>query len=277
MIYFINYANEPYKKAQGYAALRAEKFKCFDKIIQYGPEDIDAEFYKKNKKILDEKRGNGLWLWKPYFILRTLEALQEGDYVFYCDSGSYMIRPIQSLLQTMSDDIWLSDIPFIEKQYTKPELFKFMGCDDEYYKESNQIQGGFIIVKKSEYSMNFIREWLKICCITGVLSMNTELKKEAKANEFIAHRSDQSVISLLAKKNNIVPHLDPTQFGRVPVMYRFNNETIFKIPKHYEKYKPCIVLHRSKDANIKIRIKRSFFAYAPMWLINFYVNACRNI
>lgn len=276
MIYYINYANGPYNKTQGYAASRAKKLKCFDEIVQYGPEDIDSNFYKKNKKILDEKRGNGLWLWKPYFILKTLEVLQDGDYVFYCDSGSYMIRPIQSMLQTMDDDVWLSDIPFIEKQYTKPELFEIMECNNENYKESNQIQGGFVIVKKSERSMNFIREWLNLCCMPGVLSMNTEKKEKAEENGFIEHRSDQSVISLLAKKYNIVPHLDPTQFGRVPELYRFDNKVTFKIPEHSEKYKVCIVLHRSKDANAKIRIKRGFFAYAPMWLINLYINIWRN-
>jgi len=40
-----------------------------DEYYNYGPNDIDNEFKKKNIEILSQKRGNGYWLWKPYFIL----------------------------------------------------------------------------------------------------------------------------------------------------------------------------------------------------------------
>ncbi len=58
-----------------------------DYFYAYGPKDIDIEFKLSNNDILSRNRGNGYWLWKPYFILKTLkEKLREGDYLIYTDA-----------------------------------------------------------------------------------------------------------------------------------------------------------------------------------------------
>ena len=59
-----------------------------DEHYIYGPDDMDPEFKEKNKNILSRFRGNGFWLWKPYFIYKTFkEKLKEGDYLIYTDAG----------------------------------------------------------------------------------------------------------------------------------------------------------------------------------------------
>lgn len=70
---YINY-DENFKK-QRENAIRLEKNGNFDKIILYLPTDIDKKFYEKNKNILSQKRSGGYWLWKPYFIVKTLEKM----------------------------------------------------------------------------------------------------------------------------------------------------------------------------------------------------------
>ena len=49
MIVAINYANDPYKKTQKYCTHSAYKYGV-DKVFEYGPKDIDIDFYKKNLK-----------------------------------------------------------------------------------------------------------------------------------------------------------------------------------------------------------------------------------
>ena len=68
MIHFITYSNSSYQKTRDYCSKMALKKGKVDTSKAYGPEDIDNVFYNANRRILDEKRGNGLWLWKPYFI-----------------------------------------------------------------------------------------------------------------------------------------------------------------------------------------------------------------
>ena len=78
----ISYANYIYFKQLKVNKFSAIKVGKVDKYYSYKPEDIDINFKKKNKDILSRERGNGYWIWKPYFILKTLKnKLNIGDYL----------------------------------------------------------------------------------------------------------------------------------------------------------------------------------------------------
>src|SRR6266568_1851483 len=94
----INYANNIFQESQKLNTKTGKEIGLFDEVISYSPLDIDKNFLDKNKNVLKQKRGNGYWLWKPYFIKRGLETLKDGDFLFYCDSGSFFIKPITPLI-----------------------------------------------------------------------------------------------------------------------------------------------------------------------------------
>ena len=261
MIWFITYSNDLYAETRDFSARMALKFGHVDKVIVYTPEDIDLYFRKKYSAILNLKTGNGLWLWKPYFVRKALDEVSDGDIVFYCDAGSFLFKSCKPLINSMKDDIWVSDIPLIEKQFTKPELFETMDCVGSEYSETNQIQGNFIAIRKTERGIRFADEWLLNCTYKDNLKQETICDIKNLDFVFIGHRSDQSVLSLLVKKWNIKPHLDPSQYGKLPEKY-FTKERIFKIPEHDYEYKPCIILHRQK----KPGFRTCFFAWICMWL-----------
>ena len=259
-IVLINYANEKYKRTQKLNSWGGRHFAGFKNVLEYGPEDIDKEFYQEHKEILDEKRGNGLWLWKPYIKIKSLEKLNDGDIVFYIDSGAFFFRKITSILKILEkQDIWVTTTPFIERQFTKKKVFKLMNCDTEEYKNSNQVQGGFIGVKKSEFSMSFLKEWLKYCCEPEIIFPQEDKSKEETG--FFAHREDQSVLSLLIKKYNIKTYSDPSQYGRLPEKYIREGCSMQYYGK--EDYPICIILHRTADANIKVIFKQWLCAILP--------------
>ena len=84
----ISYGNRDFQKLLEFNKKSAFEIGKVDEYYSFGPEDIDQQFRIKNKDILSRKRGNGYWLWKPYFILKTLkEKLNEGDYIIYTDAG----------------------------------------------------------------------------------------------------------------------------------------------------------------------------------------------
>lgn len=108
----INYANDAFRESQTLNSVTGKEVGLFDEVISYSPKDIELNFFERNNKILSQKRGNGYWLWKPYFIKKSLEILNFDDFIFYCDSGSYFIKPITPLidisLDTGKDIIFLS-------------------------------------------------------------------------------------------------------------------------------------------------------------------------
>ena len=61
-----------------------------DKIIALSRKDlVKTGFYQQHKSILDQPRGAGYWLWKPYYILETLKKLEENDILIYADAGLF--------------------------------------------------------------------------------------------------------------------------------------------------------------------------------------------
>lgn len=65
-----------------------------DNVIEYSKEDIEPGFIEKNRSIMSNPRGFGLWLWKPYFIQKTLKSMKDGDWLFYVDGCTIFINDI---------------------------------------------------------------------------------------------------------------------------------------------------------------------------------------
>lgn len=260
---FVTFGTDDYKSACDFACKKAKEKGGFDKIIQYSFRDIDSDFKKNNNRILSIKRGAGLWLWKPYFILKSLEDVaNDGDFVFYCDSGAYFINKVDYILNSMKNtDIWVSDINLSEKQFTKEDAFNIMDCDDIKYKESPQIQGTFICLKKTQHSIYFVKRWLECCCNYDLIcpeNVNPGLKN---CSEFVAHREDQSILSLLSKKMGIIPHQDPSQRNLTYHGYADFNDYIYLPTNHKKEYPVCIYIYRGKSPEKYSKIKISFFVF----------------
>lgn len=268
---FITYSNELYEKTRKFSAKMAKRYGNFDKVIEYEPEDIDVDFYSKNKEILSIKQGNGLWLWKPYFVYKTLLESNENDIIFYCDAGAFFIKDVRKIINTMDDDIWISDIPLIEKQFTKKDAFILMNCDNKIYKETNQIQANFIAVKNTKKSKKFVKQWLDYCCNINILSPHSIKPNMDNIKEFIGHREDQSVLSLLSKKWSLKSHLDPTQYGKLPEKY-YAEGRLYKVPKHEKEYPVCIILHRTADVKFKTCLNQWICSWLPKKLCYLFMD-----
>lgn len=223
---FINFANENRKKQQDFSLRMAKFFGNFDKLIAYSPEDLSAEFVEKNKRILSEPRGAGLWLWKPYLILETLKKADEGDYIFYLDSGFFITKKIDLLIKALDkseQDIMSFQIYYPEEQWTKKSLFERMGCVDEKYFKTNQFVGGICLIKNSDFSRRFFAEFLEIASVYENIcdADSTELQTA----KFIEHRHDQSIFSLLCKKYDLKPFRTPFVFGELGAAYAVMKKT----------------------------------------------------
>ncbi len=257
---FITYSDDSFIKQRNFAVAMAQLIGNFDKVIAYKPEDIDKEFYELNKKILSAKKGGGFWLWKPYFIYKTLNSLNDGDYLFYADAGSFFLKSVDALiikLENNNQDIMGFELPLIESQWTKKELFINMNCEDDKFIQSNQLMASFFLIKRSDFSLNFFKEYLVYSSneenITGIFSNNL-----SQYDEFIDHRQDQSIFSLLYKKNNLKAFKDPSQRGTYPlsyggslehnlkanILYKLNNKRFFRYYDYKDNYQNILFHYR---------------------------------
>lgn len=249
MIVAINFSDKNFQSAQRLNKVTALLFGRVDKVVSYSPKDIDLSFAQDNKAIFCEyTRGYGLWLWKPYFILKTLVELEEGDYLVYSDSGSIFLRDVKDLILKMldnDDDVFLSQIPLFELQYTSRKVLEdFDGLSFEW---TNQIQAGFILLRKSERSINLISQWLEACKQIEYLSGKGDAKE---SDFFIEHREDQSLLSVLSKLNKIEFYSDVTDYLISPHRYIYDSRQFFKLPEISKSRiirKPFFLLYRRSN------------------------------
>ncbi len=175
--------------------------KGFDAVINYKKRHIDRAFYEQHKKILDQKRGSGYWLWKPYFILKTLTKIEEGDFLFYMDSGVIFLgKPetyIKKLNSAKKDILLFDNCP--NRFYVKKDVYVIMNMDEKYRDETHIDAGLGIIIRNTKESRKFISEWLTYCTderlITDIPSIHGEFP------DFKDHRHDQAILSMLYHKH----------------------------------------------------------------------------
>lgn len=222
---FINYSDKRFKSKQRFSALMAKIFGGFDNVISYSPSNIDNSFYEKNKRILDCERGGGYWLWKSYIINISLELIDEGDYLFYCDAGAFFIKSVDYIISDMikyQEDIALFQLPLKESDFTNKYTLSFFNYDESM--GVNQILGGYICIKKTSETISFFKEYQRLC-------ENEMLVTDYNTKKNEAHRHDQSILSLLSKKAKLKPFRDPSDYGEFPARYYregfyFNDEFV---------------------------------------------------
>ena len=198
-------------------------------------EDIAAsDFYKENKKILDQfdPAMNGR-CYKPFVILEGLKSIDEGDFLIYNDSSPEWWEDVNSIeigrhdltiikdLCVKNGGILTSDVTWYcnnemgdhtHENFTTERCMEKMGMLK--FKHCLQHASGMIVLRKSERSVQFVSEWLKWnvdpeCASLGDVNTDPvfpdkciceywhdEVAKYGK----IGHRHDQSISGLLINK-----------------------------------------------------------------------------
>ncbi|WHX80023.1 hypothetical protein QNH32_05290 [Priestia flexa] len=252
----INYSDNNFRKQQIKNTKSGFRHGGFDRVIEYGPSDLEEDFLQKHTSFINNnKRGGGYWIWKPYIILHALNQHAEyGDYVFYCDSGSYFVNTIDYLIKDLTasnQDIFLTEIPLLEYQWTKSECFERLECKEDRFLYSNQRQGTYILVRKTEKSIKFIERYLELCNQYDLLN---DSKNEENNKQLIDHRHDQSLLSLLSKKEGIEGFRDISQYGIRPYQYITSDRDFF-IKKYKNSTYPQITISYRKDKWFKVFLK----------------------
>ena len=224
------------------------------KFFAFGPEDIEPDFYQKNEKILSQKRGAGLWLWKPYFFYRVLNQMQENEILLYTDAASYFVKNISGLIRyfkTIGQDIMGFDLPLQSDQWTKEETFSLMDATDSE-RLANQISASFILIKKTKVTLNFAKEWLDYCCNIELMSEVCFYPQIAESKNYISHRYDQSIFSILYIKHGFKSYRDPSQYGVLSWEYILSKNVIY-IPsqKYVAKEYSTLFFHIRNVSDIK--------------------------
>jgi hypothetical protein len=216
MIALMTYGDEIFSESRDWLAASARKFGVPVSFVYSRRELIETDFYKANRDVLDQPKGGGYWLWKPYFILKTLKMLSNGDILIYCDSGSEIVSAPHEFAEicTKNTDVAVFSTKGIpNKRWTKRDVFVYLGVDTEKYWDMEQAWAMYAVFRKSDFSMEFVEEWLRIATSANLITDAPNSLGKSDLPEFIMHKHDQSILSVLCAKWGISPHRLPSQYG----------------------------------------------------------------
>jgi len=196
MIKHITFATDDMSISSEKCTKSALAFGCDESMI-YNSGFYTKEFYHFNQNILDQKRGAGYWLWKPYFIYQELLNLPEGDTLIYTDAGLLFQNHIKHLINGMGNDqVMLFDNRWVHGDWCKRDVFINMACDESYFHEHKQLQASCIILRRTPFTLGFIKQWLMWCQMPGMIDDTPSI--EPNLPGFREHRHDQAILTNLA-------------------------------------------------------------------------------
>ncbi len=229
-VHLISYATgaEVYRQNQNILAMSALN-RGVDFIYNYRRHNIDPAFMRSNP-IMNEARGAGFWLWKPYLILETLKKIPEGDILIYADTGLLIRQDIRDYFTKALGDKDIVLFAYPPKGYglvstiTSGDIFEAINCR-EACRYGHHVWAGILVLRNSEQSRRFMEEWLALCQKTDLL-MKGRTHNIPSFPEYRHHQHDESLLSALAAKRAAVIHftpMDSTFFKHIHIHRRKDN------------------------------------------------------
>ena len=260
-----NLSNKLYEQSRFVLNESARQFGIHE-VISYDFDDLkQTSFYLENKAILDQPRGIGYWLWKSYIISEAMKDLSEGDVVIYSDCGIKIIAdlsPLIDICRSQQPIVLFANGDFVNAGWTKRDCFILMGCDTELYWNSAHCDAAFGLFRKSDIAERFVSDWMKFGSDARIITDMPNTCGKPNLPEYVEHRWDQSILSLLAHLYKLPLYRMPTQFGnhykapafRIAKEYNTVNQLIRKQVNYYatdffanSPYFQLLEHHRSKD------------------------------
>ena len=190
-----------------------------DRVLVYREADLDPWFDAHPFESCPAPakgyvRGYGWWSWKPW-VIRDAMRRCPGHAVVYCDAAMAFQRSVRPHVDA-TESVGLFRLGPVAKGYTnerwtKPDALDLMRATPAQ-RAAPQCNAALQIYRDTPDALAFLDEYARWCSNYEVLDDTHRVARPAE--EFQAHRHDQSVLSVLAAGRPAVTMFrDPTQYG----------------------------------------------------------------
>lgn len=215
-LYFITYGDKRFRKSKKRLVSQAKLF-GFDSVKAFGFNDISNDFITKTKPYINDVKGGGYWLWKPFFLKKTLDEMQDGDILVYLDAGCELNisgkKRFSEYIEIMNANkgVLSFHLPGLKEcSYTNDAVFEYFEiAPSSTIYNSNQIIGTCLLIKKNDLTKQLTDDFFNIAIQRPELFSDIYNVKTTRSN-FIDHRHDQSIFSVLRKKYDLITIEDET-------------------------------------------------------------------
>jgi len=177
----------------------------------------------------DPRRALGWWSWKPAIIDRNLNGswCKDGDILIYADAGVEFIAPVSHIIERMDQDIFLFGNNWEHAHWCKRDIVDEVWLKDtassladamDYHSTwdrfGKQVQASVIFFRVSDYTRQFVAEWLKWCLFEGGRLIDDSPSRAPNHPEFRENRHDQAILTTMAYREGLRLHAWPAVYNR---------------------------------------------------------------
>ncbi len=222
-LFLCSFASSDLKRSAVRFEEQAINMRIYKKIKIYGYNDLSKEkkiqisnFFK-----IKQKRLYGYACWKAFVIKKLLDQMPEDSILQYSDIGCHLNS---KGLNRLEEYVRLCDKngiltfqykkpnfenfnnfkfqEYYEYQYTKADAWKYLNIsDNSEILKTKQIWSGTIFFKNNKFAREILDKWNSLLDINKLIDDSASISKNHK--DFIEHRHDQSLFSLICKKRNV--------------------------------------------------------------------------
>ncbi len=222
MIVFTTFTSTGYTDARDRIIKEVTLTGLFDKVYTYNETELTQELL--SSPTFKIKKGLGYYSWKPDIIWQTFDKVNEGDIIVYLDAGCTVCKSKEweEFFECLNNfDVLAFRLHQRNFKWTRKSVFEhFADSINSIWKESFQYGANALILKKSNFSLNFISEWRDY--MINRLDLCGEVNEDERKFEdsrFILNRYDQTILTALIYK------------------YKYTGK-IFSKWEHFEGYDP---------------------------------------
>lgn len=206
--YFISFADSRMSAALRRIRRQAEAMQFFDGVRTLTERDLDTDFCRRHADLLKRGvRGFGYWIWKPQILRQCLANMSEGDELYYLDAGCHLNprgreRMLDYARELAANPLGLAAFQLgddcSEKAFCKGDLLQRLGVlESADILERGQLCATHIFCVKRAGLMQLIRKWSELADEVHLIDDSPSIYPDFP--EFVEHRHDQSIFSLLGK------------------------------------------------------------------------------
>lgn len=182
----------------------------FDSFKIYTEHDLikDEVFWEEHGEfILNNPRGFGYWIWKPYLYHKFLNTLSNDEYVILLDCGcdidinckmilDYYIEMIKP--ETGKDLICFQLLNCFNRDFIKMDTLHQFDCIK--MGDIEQCQSGLIVSRNTESFREFLTDWYTKMCNDKYHHIDDSPSIISNSSTFIENRHDQGIYNCCLHK-----------------------------------------------------------------------------
>lgn len=193
-------ANRLYNQVQSLELFNSLKIYTYDELTR------DSDFWLKHENfMINHPRGLGYWLWKPYIIQKTLKLMKDGDILMYLDCGCEVDKRKKNEMikcfEYAKRDFIVGSQNCIERRWNKMDLMVKLDVINDNFLNAKQHEAGANMFYVNDKTRALVNKWYELAC--DYHNIDDSPSKFPNFNNFVEHRHDQSIFSLLTKKMGI--------------------------------------------------------------------------